>query len=141
MARLVADYTKIKELEYLDANDLLVIELKAKALELPECFDFLGVALEDIHEKDLILARKAHKRGRAKAISEAADMLFHSMKGRAGSVASMEYLRQMSGTFKAEAVPVGASGAFKFNVILGDDKSETEQVSSSDKDSTKQAAS
>jgi hypothetical protein len=122
MGRSNVDYKEV-ELKFLDKDDLLAIELKSKALSIEECLDFLCVTSEEVGEADMAWVKKAWKRGRAVAITTAADKMFSAMSMRGGGQTSMEYLRAMSGTFQVEATPLGKTGdGFSFNVIMPDDK-------------------
>ena len=118
MSRFRGSYTTIlDELEFLDDEDLRIIESKAKGLSFADCLDFLCVAEIDIPKNELKLAKMAHKRGRVSAISKACESLFSSMNGKAGHQASIEYLKVMSSTFQLEPTS-SSSGGFSFNVVM-----------------------
>lgn len=119
MARLPTNYTQLED-EYKDvlqAEDYNEIERKAKVLELAECFDYLMVDPKDLNKDSLEAAKRIWTRGRMHAIHTAGDRLFSQMQQRGGAQASLDYLRQMSGTFQAEITPTSGSG-FKFNVVI-----------------------
>lgn len=120
--RMKTDYKEL-ELDYLDAQDLLTIQVKAKALSLEECLEFICAEIEDIPKAEMRYATLAHRRGRSEGIATACDHLFGSMKMRNGGQAAVEYLRQMSGEFQidAQATPGGTSG-FSFNVHMPEAK-------------------
>lgn len=121
MARIHENYKSL-ELDILDDEDLSAIEIKAKALSLDECLDFLCIEMDELSETEKTWAMKAWKRGRASGIHTAADKMFSAMGMRGGGPVAMEYLKQMSGTFQIEATPTatGKEG-FVFNVVMPDD--------------------
>lgn len=124
MAR--SDSTQYLNLEYLDQDDMHTIEVKAKALTLQECFDFMCVDIDDVPLHDLNMAKRAHSRGRAVAIVSAADKLFSSMSMRGGGAVALDYLRTLSGTFQVEATPnSSAKNGFVFNVIMPEEETTT----------------
>jgi hypothetical protein len=118
MARLPTNYLELKpQLELIRAEDLNDIEIRARVMDFQETLDSLLIDIDDLTPEDLIIAKRVHKRGRLEGIQKACDKLFHQMSQKGGHVPAMDYLRQMSGTFKAEISPTSGSG-FKFNVIL-----------------------
>jgi hypothetical protein len=121
MSRTNPDYKNV-ELEYLDSDDMLAIELKAKALDLEECLGFLCVDQADVPEADMKVAKKAWRRGRSVALNTAAEKMFSAMSMRGGGVVAMDYLSKLSNTFQVEATPLGKTGdGFTFNVVMPDD--------------------
>jgi hypothetical protein len=122
-SRLKTDYKGIGDLPTLMAEDLLSIELKAKAMTLPECLEFLFLTEDELTEEEARFAKLAYRKGRAAGISTAADNLFASMKMRGGGPVALEYLRQLSGTFTLEATPeAGTKSGFNFNVVMPETK-------------------
>jgi len=122
MSRMEITYKGV-ELEFLDIEDLQCIEQRAKGLTLEECFEYLLVTTEEIPKADLVIAKKAHRRGRSAALHTAVNCLFGSMTMRGGGTSAMEYLKQLSGTFTVEATPVGtAKGGFQFNVVMPEEE-------------------
>lgn len=123
MARMPTDYNQIDDLDYFSAEDLVTIELRAKACSIEDCFDYLCVVKEDVPEHELKYANAAWRRGRSNGINTAAEKMFGAMSMRGGGPVAMEYLRQLSGTFTLEATPQpGAQSGFAFNVIMPEDK-------------------
>ena len=121
MSRTEIDY-KNEELDYLDKDDMIAIELKAKALTLEECLAFLCVDIADVPEAEIKVAKKAWRRGRSVALDSAASKMFAAMSMRGGGVVAMDYLKQLSDTFSVEATPIGKSGdGFTFNVVMPED--------------------
>jgi len=124
MRRISTNYRELK-LDYLDPEDLNVIEIRAKALSLDECYDYLCIDKEDLPEDEARYAKKAWRRGRMSALSTAADKLFSSMEGRNGGQIAFDYLRSLSSTFSLEPTSPGAGstsgGGFSFNVVLPED--------------------
>lgn len=120
--RLPRSYN-ILPLTFLTADDFTFIEIKAKALTLEEILHYLGIDPEedDIPPKELLLARKAWRRGRVNGIATAADKLFDSMSEKNGGSIAMEYLKQLSDTFHISPdSPQSSSQPFSFKVILDD---------------------
>lgn len=130
MSRISTNYTDL-DLSYLEAEDLNVIEIKAKALSLSECLDYLCVDEDHLPEKELNYAKKAWRRGRMSSISTAADKLFTSMDTRNGGSFALEYLRALSSTFHLEPTDPGQGSingnGFSFNVIMPEDKKDKAQ--------------
>lgn len=120
--RMEKNYSDL-DLGYLDSEDLLNIEIKAKALSLEECFAFLCIEETDIPEAELVYAKKAHRKGRAAGISSACDNMFAAMKLRGGGIVALDYLKRMSKDFsvEAEASP-GSNTGFSFTVVMDEDK-------------------
>jgi hypothetical protein len=122
-----ANYTGLPELEYLDAQDLEVIEVRSKALSLEECYDYLLIDVDALTPAEVALCKKAWRRGRMSSISTAADKLFNSMDTRNGGAIALEYLRALSSTFHLEPTDPGSgsvsAGGFSFNVVMPEDKS------------------
>lgn len=111
------------DLDFLNAEDLNVIEIKSKALSLDECFEYLCIDKSDLPDRELELCKRVFKKGRVSGISQAADKMFNSMQGRNGSQVAFEYLRHLSSTFQLEPNnPTNASAGFSFNVIMPEDK-------------------
>ena len=125
--RMPINYNKIEGLNYIDCEDLLSIELNAKVLELPQCFELLFIVQDELPQDELEYCQSAHKRGRHKGLTQACDHLFRNMQARNGTNACIEYLRQFSGTFQVDIIPsAGSATGFNFNVIMPEDKSEAE---------------
>lgn len=124
--RLSTNYAKIDNLAYIDAEDLIAIEINAKILTLPECYEILFISPSELSDHETDCADMAHTRGRKTALVMAADALFSQMRAKNGSVACMEYLKQMSGNFSLELTPApGSASGFSFNVYMPeDDKAE-----------------
>lgn len=119
--RMPQNYNEL-ELNFLDAEDLINIEVKAKALSLEECFDFLCIEESHVPEAEMNYARKAHRRGRAAGINEACNNMFGAMKLRGGGAVALDYLKRMSKDFQVEAEPSpGSNSGFSFNVIMPED--------------------
>ena len=129
-----ANYTGLPELQYLDSQDLEVIEVRAKALSLEECYDYLLIDADELSEAEAALCKKAWRRGRMSSISTAADKLFNSMDTRNGGSIALEYLRALSSTFHLEPTDPGSgsvsAGGFSFNVVMPEDKSNSSIPSS-----------
>lgn len=119
MNRVENDYSNIP-LVYLTKNDLVTIELKAIALTLDECYDFLFVDSANLTEHDISASKLAWRKGRACAIHQAASSLMSSMSSRNGGNVAMDYLKTLSPTFSAEVSPSTTPGnpGFTFNVSL-----------------------
>lgn len=123
MSRITPNYRELEDsLELLDSEDLAAIEIKAKALSLDECLNFLCLELDELPEEDKRIATKAWKRGRVSALNTAAEKMFASMGSRGGGAIALEYLRELSTTFQMEATPVAGPGGFAFNVIMPEEK-------------------
>ncbi len=121
MSRQSINYNTLS-LEFLDSEDLVNIEIKAKALSFEECLDFLCITEADIPPSDLKYAKLAHRRGRAIGIANACDNLFASMKVRGGSEAAILYLKQTASEFKIDAVSApGSNNGFQFVVNMPQD--------------------
>ena len=119
--RMTLTYSNLG-LVYLDQDDLCAIEIKAKALTLNECFDFLCVIPEDVPPNELAIANRVWRRGRSSAIHTAANKLFSSMDMRGGGAVAFDYLKQLSSTFQLEVEPATASKTgFSFNVVMAED--------------------
>lgn len=110
------------DLNYLDPEDLYAIELKAKALTLEDCYDYLHIDPEHLPEHEAVYAQKAWRRGRMSSIATAAEKLFSSMNGRNGGTFALEYLKALSSTFQIEPTPGATPGGFSFNVIMPEDQ-------------------
>ena len=123
MKKSTTNYREM-DLKYLDSEDMFVIESRAKGLTLAECFDYIGADLADVPAEELIVAKRAHARGRQSGIAQAVDHLFSSMSGSKGGINSLAYLRQMSGQFSVEAVPDNSAKGFSFNVVMPEDAKE-----------------
>ena len=97
---------------------------KEFGLELDECLHFLCVEPSDVPEAEMAIAKKVWRRGRSAAIHTAADKLFSSMEMRGGGAIALDYLRQLSSTFKLEAAPAsgGSGSGFVFNVIMPEEE-------------------
>jgi len=111
-------------MELLDSEDLNAIEIKAKALTIEECLDFLCVDAAEVPTLDMKYARKAWRRGRASALSSAADKMFSAMGTRNGGPIALEYLRELSSTFQMEVSQASTSGGFSFQVNMTEDKND-----------------
>ena len=121
MSRQKVNYNEL-DLEHLDAEDLINIEIKAKALSLDECFDFLCIDKNELPESDLKWATLAHKRGRVIGVATACDNLFAAMKVRGGVDAAILYLKQTAGEFKIDATGApGSQSGFSFTVNMPKD--------------------
>ena len=101
----------------MDADDLQVIEMKAKALTLEECYDFLCVDPSELGEKEAAIAKKVWRKGRVEGISTAVDRMFSSMATRGGGDVALNYLQKMSSSFSATEAP-SASGGFSFEITI-----------------------
>lgn len=108
------------DLDYLTSEDLNIIEIKAKALSLDECFEYLCIKEDEIPERELSYAKIVFRKGRVKAISEACDRMFSTMNHKNGAQVAFDYLKQLSSTFALAPVKSTGSG-FSFNVILPED--------------------
>jgi len=121
--RFSTNYNLAKGLEYITCEDLLAVELNAGLLDLKECYELLFIEAEHLSDYELAYLKKAHNRGKQKAVTNACDYLFQRMKDRNGSAACIEYLRN-AGKFTIEGSSTTASnssnssGGFSFNVVL-----------------------
>ena len=126
--RLSTNYASIDNLAYIDAEDLIAIEINAKILTIEECYALLFIMPDELSEHEDYCANMAHTRGRKKALVLAADNLFSQMGSRNGSVACMSYLQQMSGNFSLEVTPSpGSTSGFSFNVFMPEDEEKNEK--------------
>lgn len=111
------NYMNVQGLTILDKGDLLSIELMAKTLNVEEALAVLFLQLDELTEHEINLVNRAWRKGRNKAVQEAGDHLFAQMRTRNGTVAALEYLKQMSTTFQLVVSPSTSSGSgFNFNV-------------------------
>jgi hypothetical protein len=123
MSRITPNYRELEEtLDLLDSEDLAAIEIKAKALSLEECMDFLCLDIVDLPDEDRRIATMAWKRGRASALNTAAEKMFSAMGNRGGGIIAMDYMRELSSTFNVEATPVTSGSGFSFNVVMAEDE-------------------
>ena len=112
------NYANVTGLTVLDKGDLLSIELMAKTLSLEEALAVLFLTLDELTEHETNLVNRVWRKGRNKAVQEAGDHLFAQMRTRNGTVASLEYLKQMSSTFQLVVSPTSnSSSGFSFNVF------------------------
>ena len=117
--RIPTDYKQIDGLEYIDHEDLYFIESSASGMELEQCLTALMIDKSDLSDRETDVVKKVWARGRELGIKTAFTCLFDSMKGKSGTPASVEYLKQFASTFSAETVPTpGSSSGFSFNVNL-----------------------
>jgi len=118
MERLPTNYSQIKDMKVLAAEDLLNIELMAKTLQLDDCLAALFLTASDLDDRELNIATRVHAKGRQLGVKEAGDNLFNQMRNRTGTLACLEYLRQMSSTFVMEVGAATSSNGngFSFNV-------------------------
>lgn len=117
--RLPTNYSRIKDLSYIDNEDLISIEQNAKVLELDECLATLFIDKDQLSAHELDVCQQVHSRGRKLGITTAMDRMFKIMDQKTGAQSCMEYLKQFSGTFTADVTPTPGSGSgFSFNVVL-----------------------
>lgn len=113
------DYIEIDDMDILDHDDLYLIEKQAHILTLTQCFESIGVDINTLSEAELYYSDWAHKKGAAKAVSEACDKLFSHMKKVNGGQSALEYLKAKSGSFSVDATPTaGSNSGFSFNVTM-----------------------
>lgn len=115
--RIPTNYAKIEDLQTITAEDLFSIELMAKTLSMSDCLDALFLTEDDLTPREINIVTRVHARGRQLGVQKAGDNLFMLMKQRNGTLAALEYLKQMSSTFTLEIAPEAKSGGFSFNVF------------------------
>ena len=118
MTRLSTSYKNTEGFTYLDTEDLMAIEMRAKALSFDECLDFLCVDPAEVPDIELAVAKRIWRRGRCSAINLAAEKMFSAMEMRGGGAVALDYLKQLSSTFQLEAMPNSSKEGFTFNVVM-----------------------
>jgi hypothetical protein len=114
---MLTDYTALVQDEndfILDADDMTSIEISAAGLSVEQCLHVLGMDKDDLSEDEYKIVVKIHKRGEAKAISDATSKLFSSMSNKGGSTAALEYLKAMSERFASEPEQQMSGSGFSF---------------------------
>ena len=119
MSRMPINYKDIKDMTYLTSDDLVTIEIKAKAMSYVECLAFICVTEDELPPAEKVYSLKAFNRGRADSIGIACEKMFGAMGRNGGGPVALEYLRQMASEFQVNAIPAPGVGAgFSFNVTM-----------------------
>lgn len=121
MIRMPAKYDKIKDLKLITPDDLITVELNARACSFTECLDLIFLQEDEIPESDMNYLTRAWRKGRVAGIADASERMFKSFGSPRGGSVALDYLKSLGDAFKVEASPTGHSnGGFTFNVKLDD---------------------